>query len=58
MSPNKRKYFTLDQTSITLALESVRKLKTGINEASRIYGVPEATWSKPKSQRTRPLSNL
>lgn len=43
MSPKKRKYFIWNETRMNLALESVTKQKTGLNEASRIYGVPKAT---------------
>lgn len=44
MSPNKRKYFAWNETSMNLALESVRKQRVGLNEASRIYGVPKAKY--------------
>lgn len=43
MSANKRKYYAWNETSMNLAIESVRKKRVGLNEASRMYGVPKAT---------------
>nr|XP_026484877.1 uncharacterized protein LOC113392594 [Vanessa tameamea] len=39
----KRKYYSWNETSMKLAIESLRKKTIGLNEASRIYGVPKAT---------------
>ncbi|XP_063897876.1 uncharacterized protein LOC135118817 [Helicoverpa armigera] len=39
----KRKYYAWNEVSMNLAIESVRNNKAGLNEASRMYGVPKAT---------------
>lgn len=39
----KRKYYAWNEVSMNLAIKSVRNNKAGLNEASRMYGVPKAT---------------
>ncbi|CAK1578118.1 unnamed protein product [Parnassius mnemosyne] len=36
-------YYTWSETSMKLALQALRNKEVGLNEASRIYGVPKAT---------------
>ncbi|KAG7313493.1 hypothetical protein JYU34_000628 [Plutella xylostella] len=38
-----RKYYEWNETSMKLAITALKKKKCGLNEASRVYGVPKAT---------------
>lgn len=38
-----RKYYEWNETNMKLAITALKKKECGLNEASRVYGVPKAT---------------